>query len=301
MWCKFFIQFSILTSLLTSLSIYANDYVLEDTGIGMTRQELEFVVKHWTPQMQQAAADDAGDRIELLNRALASKKIAAEADKITLESDSERYWRLQLMLRKALRTYVVSDYMDNLQIPDMSALAEESYKTDKDKYALVSESRYTSHILFQCQAGECSRDDKRALAQEVLDKLRAGADFAELAKTYSEDPGSKDKGGVYDHWMVKGDTGTEPYYLQGTFKIAEVGDLAMVDTRFGIHIIRLDDIKPAHYLPYDQVKAKVISALENEYKKLSAKEFDAKFRISNDAFIDGAAMDEIFEPFKTVK
>ena len=296
---KVVISFFSLSVFFSSLSVHASDYILEDEGVGMTRQELEFVVQYWTPQMRQAAANDAGDRIELLNRALASKKIAAEADKITVQSDPDQYWKLQLGLRNTLRTFVVNSYMENLQVPDMNALAEESYKTARDKYALVTESRYTSHILFKCESGTCARDDVRPLAHEVLEKLNAGADFAELAKTYSEDPGSKDTGGVYDHWMVKGDTKTEPYYLQATFKLAEVGDFSMVDTRFGIHIIKLDAIKPAHHLPFDEVREKIVSSLENEYRKLAAKEFDAKFRLSSDAFIDSPAMDEIFSQYKT--
>ncbi len=80
----------------------------------------------------------------------------------------------------------------------MTALAAERYQTEKDKYALVPEERYSSHILLLCEPGVCDRDARRVEAQKILDELKAGADFRELAGKYSEDPGSKDEGGQFD-------------------------------------------------------------------------------------------------------
>ena len=291
----------LISVLLISASAFGGDYVLEDGSVGMTKQELEYIVSHWTPQMQQAAANDDGDRIALLNRALASKKIAADADRMTAADDPDRYWKLQLLLRNTAREFAVKIYMEDLVVPDMSELAQEVYKTEKDKYASVPESRYVSHILFLCQAGKCERDSKRPLADEVLAKLNSGADFSELAKEYSDDAGTAAKGGVYDHWMVRSDAGVEPYFLQATFETEAVGDLTLVDTRFGIHIIRLDKIRPLSYLSFEEIESKIIATLENEYRKLAAKEFDAKYRITDDALIDGPAMDEIFSPYKTAQ
>ena len=118
--------------------------------------------------MQQAAVNDVGDRFELLNMALANKKIAAEADKVTREENPDRYWHQQLLLRNSKRKFAVNNYMEDIEMPDMTALAEERYQAEKDKYAAVPESRYTSHILFMCKADECERDGVRPLAEEVL-------------------------------------------------------------------------------------------------------------------------------------
>ncbi len=299
MWLKKVLKLLLLGVPVLSFAATGAEYILEDTGISMTQQELAFIVSNWTPQMQQAAAHDAGDRLELLNRALANKKIAAEAEKITPEQDPERYWRQQLLLRNVLREFVVNSHMEELQVPDMTDLAREVFVTQKDKYASIPESRYTSHILFQCRAGKCDRESKRPIVKAVFAKLNTGGNFAELATEYSDDPGTRAKGGAYDHWITKGDAGVEPYYVQATFEIAEVGGMIMADTRFGIHIIRLDKLKPQRYLPFDE--AGIIATLENEYKKLAAKEFDAKFRITDDAYIDGPAMDDIFSKYKTAE
>ena len=274
--------------------------IIEDEGVGMTAQELEFIVKYWTQQMQESAALDLGDRYELLNMALANKKIALQADKFSPEQDPELYWKNQLMLRNAERKFVVNNYMATLAIPDMSELAAERYRTNPDKYALVAEARMTSHILFRCAPPECKREDKKKLAQEVLDQLEAGASFEVLAEQYSEDPGSKDKGGKFDRWLQRDSQKVDAHYMQGVFAIEGVGQHSgLVDSNFGIHIIRLDEVQPKHYRPYEEVKGAIIADLEHEYKKLAAKDFDARFRLTDKAYIDKAAMEKVFSQYMT--
>jgi parvulin-like peptidyl-prolyl isomerase len=273
--------------------------VIEDNGVGMSMQELEQLVKYWTPDMQKAAAMDVGDRFELLNMALASKKIALEAVKVTPESDPDRYWKNQFVLRNSQRDFVVKTYMADLEIPDMSALAEEMYLTSKDKYASIPEARMTSHILIRCTPPECDQDEKRAEAEAVLAELESGASFESLVKQYSEDPGSKDKGGVFDRWLEQGMPRVERHYLIAAFEIEGAGNHSgIVHSQFGFHIIRLDEIREKSYKPYDEVRDEIISSLVTDYKRASAKEFDAQFRLSDKAFIDPAAMDKIFGPYK---
>jgi parvulin-like peptidyl-prolyl isomerase len=97
-------------------------------------------------------------------------------------------------------------------------------------------------------------------------------------------------------------SGVEPYFVGGVFDIEEVGGYSgVVDSKFGLHIIRLDDIKLAHYLPYEEVKDQIIADLRNEYIKLAAKEFDADFRITDDTYIDADAVEEILQPYKTAE
>ena len=227
--------------------------VVEDQGVGLTREELEYIVKFWTPDMQQAAVSDAGDRIELLNMALANKKLAAMVPDSPPEAgDTDAYWRLQLNIRNMKSQYVVKQYLASLDIPDMSALAEERYKTQKDKYALVPETRLSSHILLLCAPGACDRDARRIEAEKILAELEAGADFGELATRYSEDPGSKGQEGRFDRWVTLGEPQVDPYFLGAVFEIEKVGEHSgIVDTRFGLHIVQLDEVKAAHYKPFD--------------------------------------------------
>ncbi len=85
-------------------------------------------------------------------------------------------------------------------------------------------------------------------ANEVLEKLKAGADFAELAAEYSTDPGSKDKGGSYG-WVARGNF--VPEYEEAAFT-AELNTPVIVKSQFGFHVIVVEDRQENR--PYDSIE-----------------------------------------------
>ena len=90
--------------------------------------------------------------------------------------------------------------------------------------------------------------------------------------------------------------------MAGMYEIENVGDHSgIVDSRFGLHIIQLDGIEEAHYKPYEEVKDQIIATLRKEYIDLSAKEFDAGFRFTEDTYIDTGVVEEILAPYKTAQ
>jgi peptidyl-prolyl cis-trans isomerase C len=296
---KDFALAGLLWVLLPSFAL-ADEVVLADEGVTVSYDELNHLVKQWTGQMQKTAATDVGDRLELLNVVLYSKKIAREADNLSPDIDPDAYWRYLTMINGAKRRFIIDEFSKNLEVPDLSVLAQERYETEKEKYARVDEMRLSSHILFACPPGQCSREETKVKAQKVLDELLAGADFVELVHAHSGDPGTKAKDGKFDKWMTLGGTGVSPPYSGGVFEIAEIGGYSeLVSTQFGVHIIRLDDIRPMHYKPYSEVKEQIVSDLDTEYRQLSIKEFLSTFHLSDEAFIDGAAMEKIFAPYGT--
>lgn len=118
--------------------------------------------------------------------------------------------------------------------------AQEYYKDNIDKYT-SAEQRSLSHILVQDQAK----------ADEVLAKLNAGEDFAAVAKEYSEDVGSAEEGGSLG-WVEKGVM--DPAFEDAAFALENVGDITgVVKSDFGLHIIKLDDVKAAQAKPYAEV------------------------------------------------
>ncbi len=81
-------------------------------------------------------------------------------------------------------------------------------------------------------------EGKKKKADDVLQRVKSGGDFAELAKEFSEDPGSKDKGGLYEN-VTKGQFAPE---FEAAALALEPGQVAdqVVKTNFGFHIIKLE-------------------------------------------------------------
>ncbi len=279
------------------LPVNAEDpIVVTDEGTTLTYEEFADAVTRWTPQMRKAAIADEGDRLELINLTLANKKLAAEADNYIAEHPDLKMEYLN-GLRAYQRDFMLRKVADSIEMPDFNELAEEQYTVNKDKYALIPERRISSHILFSSPPG-IPRDNLMVEAQEVLDELRAGADFREMVNLHSDEPGAAQKGGKFNRWVAFGEQGVSPRYSEGVFSIENVGEYSeLVNSEFGIHIIRLDGIQEKSYKSFDEVKGTIVKELEDEYRRLAMKDFVAQFQMSEDTVIDNEAIQAILEPY----
>lgn len=102
----------------------------------------------------------------------------------------------------------------------------------------------TSHILFKTtsDSGAALSDEekanKKSQAEAVLQRAKSGEDFASLAKELSEDTGTKDDGGKYTVYM---DGQTDEKYADAV-KSMQIGDIVLVESTYGYHIIKLNSI-----------------------------------------------------------
>ncbi len=104
-------------------------------------------------------------------------------------------------------------------------------------------------------------DEARAKAQDVLKQLKATGDWTGLAKKYSADPGSKDKGGELN-WIEKGQT--VPEFEKAAFSQSKGQISDPVQTSFGFHIIQTEDKEDAHLKPLADVKPGIEEALKKD-------------------------------------
>src|SRR6202044_4015953 len=97
-------------------------------------------------------------------------------------------------------------------------------------------------------------------AADVLKKVKAGGNFADLAKQYSEDT-TKDKGGDLD-WIVRGQT--VPEFEQAAFSLPKGAISDLVKTQYGFHIIKVIDREMARTKPLDEVRATITPLILDE-------------------------------------
>ena len=160
----------------------------------------------------------------------------------------------------------------SLPVQVSAADIESYYKVYQDEYR-VPESVDVRHILIKTPPpGPDGKVDPaavaaaRAKAEDILKQLRAGADFTEMAKKYSEDPGSAKNGGLYQG-VVKGQMVQQ--FEQAAFSLP-VGKLSdLVQTDYGFHILKVDKHTPAHLQTLDEVRAK-IEPLVKRQKEVAA-------------------------------
>ena len=140
---------------------------------------------------------------------------------------------------------------NDIVVSDSDAMAY--YQDNIDKYT-SEEQRRVSHILIQ--------GDDKAKAQKVLDKLKAGADFATLAKEDSEDVGSAQEGGSLG-WIER--DVMDPEFEKAAFALKQPGEMTdLVKSEFGYHIIKLDELKAPETEPYKSVAKAIKQELKDQ-------------------------------------
>ena len=108
----------------------------------------------------------------------------------------------------------------------------------------------------------------------ILKRVRAGEDFAKLAKEYSEDPGSKDKGGEYTFARSQMVAEFEAAaFSLGTNQVSDI-----ITTRFGYHIIKLSEKIPARKVEYAKAASDVKEWLTQQAVQKQVPDYMAKLQ-----------------------
>jgi len=136
---------------------------------------------------------------------------------------------------------------------------QQYFNQHKADYSIPEQAR-TRHILIQVAAGADAKTDAaaKAKAEGILKQLQGGANFAELAKKYSDDPGSKDSGGEVG--FVNKNAAMVPEFLRAIFS-QKVGDIKIVKSQYGYHIIQVEERQPAHPEPLSDVQPAIAATL----------------------------------------
>lgn len=139
---------------------------------------------------------------------------------------------------------------------------EKYYRRHLDQFEIPEQVK-AAHILIKVgpKASAEQRAARRKLAEKVLAEARAGKDFADLARKYSDDPGSAAKGGELGYFQ-RG-TMVKPFE-QAAFSLKPGEISGIVETPFGFHIIKSEGYTEAGIKPLSAVTDQVKEGLRSE-------------------------------------
>jgi len=152
-------------------------------------------------------------------------------------------------------------------IPVTQADLQAYYNAHQDDYR-IPETVTVRHILIKTPTPDANGkidqkgvDAAKSKAEDVQKQLKSGADFAELAKKYSDDPGSAQEGGLLPP-ITRGRT--VPEFEQAAFTTPKGQTTDVIRTNYGFHIIRVEDKQTARMKPLDEVKAQIEPAVKQQ-------------------------------------
>jgi peptidyl-prolyl cis-trans isomerase D len=148
------------------------------------------------------------------------------------------------------------DYLQQVQITPKEV--ENYYQNNREKFGQPKRVK-VRHILIKSDSKNPEALAKaRKKAESIREEAAQGKDFAQLAKQYSEDPGTKDQGGDLGT-ITRGQV--VPEFEEAAFSLKAGGISRVVQTPYGFHILKVDEIQEAKVEPLEKVKDKIQSIL----------------------------------------
>ena len=207
--------------------------------------------------------------------------------KAAYEKNKSRY---QVPEKRVVRYALIdlSQLRQTAQISDDELKAQ--YQQNIQQYQVPNRVHVEHILLMTVGKTDAEVEEIRQKAEDVLKQAKKGAKFEDLAKKYSEDPGTKDKGGDLG-WLMQGQT--VPEFEKTAFGLEKGKISDVVKTQYGFHIIEVLDKETAHTKPFEEVKDSIKTPLQlAKADKLASDEADqlsATIRRSNKVSLDDLA------------
>jgi peptidyl-prolyl cis-trans isomerase D len=167
------------------------------------------------------------------------------------------------------------------------------YDQHREQYR-VPEQVKVSHILIKTplpgpdgKVDEKGAAEAQRRAEDLLKQIKSGANFEELAKKYSEDPGSAKQGGSLG-WIGKGQT--VPEFEKTAYSLPKGQISGVIKSSYGFHIIRVDDKQDAHVKTLDEVKDTIEPIIKHQKaQQLAQEKADDLLKQARSQTLDAAA------------
>lgn len=267
-------------------ALLRRDIALRQLQQGVT--ESEFATPRETALMM--ALEEQGRRhsaVIVPDDAFAEKVEITDADVAAYYEDNQSRFLTQEAVDAAYVELTRDKFTDTVEVSDDVLRAV--YDDRADEYA-SQEQRAASHILIEGDSAEA-----RAEAQAVLERIEAGEDFATVAREVSDDPVSAEDGGSLGD-IQRGQL--EGPFEEALFAMEEGEVRGPVQTDFGFHVIRLDDVKAPELPAFESIRDQLAADYRAEQARSAFD--DAVQRLADAAFRDEGSLATAAEELELV-
>jgi len=241
----------------------AGDYVVK-------KSDVDRMLAYYPLETRQRMQENPAEKETLVKRMLEIKIVADAARKDKFDQKPQ----IKKQLAYVADDFLSKEYLAKKVMPEATvseADLKEYYTQNKERLGIPEQVR-ARHILFKVDSA-ASQDEKNKAqerAQAVLKRLQAGEDFAKLAAAHSDDAGSKAKGGDLGYFtpgkMVPEFEGAAFYTNPG-----ETSDI--VETKYGYHIIKVEDHIDARERSFEEMKDYIKEKLHQQLVMFKVQEF----------------------------
>lgn len=288
--------FSTALSLYWSVAIGAN-LVATDGTSQMTSDDLKVELSSQPADIRARVTADSQSLAKYVTNLLKERRIVAAAQEV----GTDQIPVVRAAVARSTREIVVSRYLNALEeralrsAPDFQSLAKERYEANKGSF-VQPEALRVAHILIRVDVEDerIAESERRQHALSILDRIKAGEDFAALAREFSEDKGSSSRDGVLPGWIERDKT--VPPFERAAFSLKPGETSSLVRTRFGYHIIKLLEYRKSRMLPFSEVEQQLVAQLRAEYQAEHRAEVTKRFEGAVPVVLDDEFLNAIKEP-----
>lgn len=244
----------------------------------LTKKEFEAKLESAPPQIKMILAHQPGLKKALVERWVEISLLSLAAKEAKLDQDPGVRAKIQEVTKQIL----AQAYLEKL-LSGVDKVSEEElrsyYEKNKEKFQEPAAIR-ARHILIEVPQNATPEQEREALkkAEELRARLLKGEDFAKLARKYSADPGTKERGGDLG-FFTKGQMVKEFEEVAFSLKPGEIS--RPVRTAFGYHLIKVEEVRAGKQKSFEEVKEKVrqevIASKEEEALQRALKELQKRY------------------------
>ncbi len=228
----------------------------------ITSREFEMLLSAYPPDKQKYLEQNPENKVTLLKRLVQVRLISDIAKSRNMDRDERIKQQIDYYTDELLSQEFLKSETSKITVTEDEIKGY--YKINQDAFKIPEMVR-ARHILINSSKSASDEEKKKARekAEGLLKRVKAGEDFAKLASEFSDDKGSKEKGGDLG-FFARGRM--IPEFEKTAFSLKPGETSGIIETKYGFHIMKVEERKEAGIEPFETVKEKARTMLLDKMK-----------------------------------